>query len=99
MRAGDEVQVRLINKIDENSASVQIISDDKLATLKIKGRLRIKQDGTGLFKTMQKPARLHLAMLILANIALPQTPQKNIYGSFIPYITSRQRLSVKISAY
>ena len=46
MRAGDEVQVRFINKIDENSASVQIISDDKLATLKIKGRLRIKQDGT-----------------------------------------------------
>lgn len=46
MRSGDEVQVRLIRKIDEHSANVQIISNDKIATLRIKGPLRIKQDGT-----------------------------------------------------
>jgi hypothetical protein len=45
MRSGDEVQVKLINQIDDSSAKVEIISTGKQATLKIKGRLRIRQNG------------------------------------------------------
>lgn len=46
MRSGDEVQVRLVNMIDDYSAKVEIIPDGRIATLKIKGRLRAKADGT-----------------------------------------------------
>jgi hypothetical protein len=45
MHSGDEVQVKLINQIDDSSAKVEIISTGKQATLKIKGRLRIRQNG------------------------------------------------------
>ena len=45
MHSGDEVQVKLINQIDDSSATVEIISTGKQATLKIKGRLRIRQNG------------------------------------------------------
>lgn len=46
MRAGDEVQVRIIEKISETKALVDIIDSGEKAVLKKKGRLRISKDGT-----------------------------------------------------
>lgn len=45
MQTGDEVRARIIQKISEKKALVEIVGSEEKAVLKIKGRLRLSKDG------------------------------------------------------
>ena len=46
MRAGDEVRVRIVERVNDDKALVEIIETKEHAILKIKGRLRLLKDGS-----------------------------------------------------